>query len=362
MADSGADKTHEATPHRREEARAQGQIPKSQDLSSAVLLVGALLVFYWWGGEIINFAGGLMRKQLGAAPLMQVDSETMVVLWYDTFTGLAKALLPLMLGLFLLAIAVQVGQVGIMFLPEKLQPKFKHINPLEGAKRLFSLSNVVRFGFGLFKLSIIASVAIFSLWSVWPQILALGDTTAGEMSAYLVSLIFWTCVKIAGALFILATAEYAFQRWKFEQDLMMTTQEVRDEMKNLQGDPQVISRRRAAQRQLVMNRVGSAVPDADVIVTNPTELAIAIKYDYNTMPEPVVVAKGAGVIAARIRRLGLENGIPIVERKELARALYKEVEVNQPVPHQRFAAVAEVLRYVYDLKGLPIPGMGDQSR
>jgi flagellar biosynthetic protein FlhB len=135
----------------------------------------------------------------------------------------------------------------------------------------------------------------------------------------------------------------------------MTTQEVREELKNLQGDPQTIARRRAAQRQLVLNRVSKTVPKADVVITNPTELAIAIKYEHEAMAAPVVVAKGAGLLAARIRRLALESGVPIVEKKPLAQLLYREVEINHPIPAQMYAAVAEVLAYVYQLKGKKLP-------
>jgi flagellar biosynthetic protein FlhB len=165
----------------------------------------------------------------------------------------------------------------------------------------------------------------------------------------------WTAIKIAVVLLVLALLDYAFQRWKQEQDLKMTSQEVREEMKNLQGDPQTAARRRSVQRQLVLNRLGAAVPKADVVVTNPTELAIAIQYESETMAAPIVVAKGAGIIAQRIRRLALENGIPIVERKPLAQALYKQVEIGQAVPQDAYTAVAEVLAYVYQLKGKKAP-------
>jgi len=159
------------------------------------------------------------------------------------------------------------------------------------------------------------------------------------------------------ALLILAMLDYAYQRWTYEQDLRMTSHEVREEMKTLQGDPQILARRRAVQRQLALNRLENSMPKADVVVTNPTELAVALQYDPEEMAAPLVVAKGAGVVAQRIRRLALENDIPIVERKELAQFLYKQLDVNQPVPAEQYAAVAEVLRYVYELKGKTLPGM-----
>ncbi len=159
------------------------------------------------------------------------------------------------------------------------------------------------------------------------------------------------------ALLILAILDYAYQRWKHEQDIKMTPQEVREEMKNMQGDPHIIARRRMIQRQMVMNRLEDSVPKADVVVTNPTELAVAIQYEPATMAAPIVVAKGAGVLAARIRRLALEHGIPIVERKPIARLLYRDVDVNHPIPDETYAAVAEILAYVYQLQGKPPPRM-----
>ncbi len=220
---------------------------------------------------------------------------------------------------------------------------------------MFSLANLVRLAFGIFKVGIVAAVAFASLKGHRDAILASTGMPLPEMAAFLVNLLLSTTLKIALALLLLAILDFGFQWWKHEQDLRMTTQEVREEMKNLQGDPQVIARRRAVQRQLVLNRLSSTVPKADVVVTNPTELAVAIQYDPETMAAPVVVAKGAGVMAQRIRKLALEHGIPIVEKKPLAQALFKEVEVNHPIPQQLYAAVAEILAYVYQLKGKTLP-------
>ena len=177
----------------------------------------------------------------------------------------------------------------------------------------------------------------------------------GQLGRFLIELSLSTTLWVGFALVVLALFDFAMHRWKHEQDLRMTHQEIRDEMKNLQGDPQVVARRRAIQRQLALNRIGSSVPKADVVVTNPTELAVAIQYDPLEMAAPIVVAKGAGLLAQRIRRLAMENNIPIVERKPLAQLLYKEVDINHPVPSEAYAAVAEVLAYVYQLKGKKLP-------
>jgi flagellar biosynthetic protein FlhB len=193
------------------------------------------------------------------------------------------------------------------------------------------------------------------LWRRREEILAAAAMDAPQLGKFLIDISLSATLWVGLALVILAILDYAGQRWKHEQDLKMTHQEVREEMRNLQGDPQIVARRRAIHRQMVTNRISSAVPKADVIVTNPTELAIAIQYDPVNMAAPIVVAKGAGVLAARIRKLAIEHNIPIVERKPLARLLYKEVNIGHPVPTDAYAAVAEVLAYVYQLTGKKLP-------
>jgi flagellar biosynthetic protein FlhB len=272
------------------------------------------------------------------------------------FSELAKAVLPILAALLAVGIGSHLVQFGFLFLPTRLAPDFDRINPLKGFSRIFSLSNLVRLGFGIVKILLVAIVAFWSLYNRRAEIMAVGALEAPQIASFLTSIVLSTSLKIAGALFVVALVDYLFQWWKHEQDLKMTPQEVREELRNLQGDPQVVARRRAVQRQLVLNRLAKAVPKADVVVTNPTELAIAIEYDAATMAAPVVVAKGAGLIAQRIRKLALENGVPIVERKPLAQALYKQVDLNRPIPDTMYAAVAEVLAYVYQLKGKPIPG------
>jgi flagellar biosynthetic protein FlhB len=357
MPDQFGDKQHEATEHRRQQAREQGQVAKSQDLASAALLLAAVGILMFWGDNAVKFMAGLMREHLGGDAPLQVDRSSLTNQSYETLMAVGGVMLPILGVLALVSVAVNVCQVGILFLPDKLAADFNRINPLQGLGRIFSLSNAARLGFGIFKLIIVAAIAASAIWGERDHILQLGELEVGPIAAYLVKVSLGTCFKIGVALLLLAIIDYFFQRWKQEQDLRMTTQEVREEMKTLQGDPQVQARRRAVQRQLVLNRIGSSVPKSDVVVTNPTELAIAICYDHETMEAPIVQAKGAGVVAQRIRRLALENNIPVIERKELARALYKQVDVGKAIPSGQYAAMAEVLRYVYQLKGKKLPGM-----
>ena len=354
MPEQHGDKSQEPTPHRRQKARDEGHVAKSQDLVSAVLLLAGMLALVLSGEALIGYLGHYTQRHLGGEAWLSADAHFAAVQWNSTVQGLARYVLPIMGLLVLAAVAVNLAQVGFLLLPSKLNPDITRLDPLKGLHRLFSVTNAARLGFGIFKILVIAVVAFVSLYAERETILSLTALAVPEIALYLVKTLLWTTIKIGVALVVLALMDYAFQRWKHEQDLRMTPQEVREEMKNLEGDPQIRAQRRAVQRQLVMNRLSEAVPKADVVITNPTELAVAVRYEAATMAAPIVVAKGAGLIAQRIRRLALEHGIPIVEKKPLAQALYREVQINQPVPHERYAAVAEVLAYVYQLKGKSI--------
>jgi flagellar biosynthetic protein FlhB len=354
MAEESGDRSQDATPHRRQQAREEGHVAKSQDLGSAVLLLLATVALLVLGGSVTEFIGHYTQQQLGSA-VLSMDVPTFVNQSLGTLWGLAKCMLPILGLLFAGGVAVDLAQVGILFLPEKAMPDLSRLDPLQGFQRLFSVAGTARLGFGIFKILVIGVVATVAIYGQRMTILGLVGLSVPEIAAYLSQTLLWTCLKIAVALVILALLDFAFQRWKYNRDLRMTPQEIREEMKNLEGNPQIAARRRVVARQLALNRLADAVPKADVVVTNPTELAVALQYDPEAMAAPVVVAKGAGLIAARIRHLALENNIPIVERKPLAQALYREVQLNHPIPTDRFAAVAEILAYVYQLKGKKIP-------
>ncbi|MFV1965158.1 MAG: flagellar biosynthesis protein FlhB [Pirellulaceae bacterium] len=355
MPEQFGEKQYEATPYRKQKAREQGQVAKSQDLTSAILLISGVSALLALGDRIVQFIGAYARRQLGQEVWLSVDRDFVVGEWYSVTQQMAAVMLPIFGILLVVSVAANLGQVGFLFLPEKLALDLSRVNPLKGLQRLFSLSNVMRLAFGIFKLVVVGSVAYWCLWSERREILGLSTLEPSQIAPFLIQLALWTTLKIGVALLILAILDYAYQRWKQEQDLRMTTQEMREELKTLQGDPHIAARRRAIQRQLALNRIGTAVPKADVVITNPTELAIAIQYDLETMDAPVVVAKGAGSVAQRIRRIALEHDVPVVERKELARALYKQVEIGRPIPAEQYAAMAEVLRYVYQLEGRTVP-------
>jgi flagellar biosynthetic protein FlhB len=355
MPEHAGDKTFEATPHRRQEAREKGHVAFSQDLGSAATLMLAILLLMLLGGAVVVYCATLMRGQLGDMPELVPNQETLLHEWRGITLGLGAVMLPI-LGLMMLgSILMSILQVGFLWVPERLAPDWSRLNPLAGLRRIFSLTGTMRLGFGLVKVVVVSVVAITVLWQRWEDVLRAGALDIPPLASFLVDISVDTMLWSGIALLILALFDFALHRWKHEQDLRMTHQEVREEMKNLQGDPQIVARRRAIQRQMVLNRIASSVPKAEVVVTNPTELAVAIQYEPEEMAAPIVVAKGAGVLAQRIRRLALEHHIPIVERKPLAQLLYKEVDIGKPIPTQSYAAVAEVLAYVYQLKGKKMP-------
>jgi flagellar biosynthesis protein FlhB len=357
MAEHNGEKSLDPTPHRRQQAREAGQVAHSRDLSSAGMLLGSLLVLMFAGGALLNFLGSMLGDCLSGAPWLAsvrsgtpANADLVVSQWNGLAGDLAKVLLPVLGLILLLAIVVNVLQMGVWFLPRKLLPDFSRVSPLAGLGRLFSTTNAVRLAFGIFKTAIVAGVALVGLYSQRHEIMALGGLDSPHIAAAAWNICLWMCLKIGTALFVLAVVDYGYQRWKHQQDLKMTPQEAREEMRNLQGDPQVIARRRGVQRQQAFNRLSLSLPGADVVITHPTEPAVALRYDAASMAAPVVVAKGAGAIATRIRQLAIEGGIPIIEKGAIAEALFKHVDLNRAVPDKFYGGVAEVLAYVYQLK------------
>ncbi|HBE69471.1 MAG TPA: flagellar biosynthetic protein FlhB [Planctomycetaceae bacterium] len=357
MAETGGDKKHAPTEHRRQKAREQGQVARSQDLGSALVLLISVLLLGWSGPPLVEAISDIMRACFLQDYYWHLNSRSASGLFVGALTTLLYRLLPIMVGVIGIVLANNWFQIGFLFLPDKLNLDFKRINPVSGVKKLFDLPNFARLGFGLLKIALVTTVIIFGLWDRWGMIIGSGGLPAGKIGGVVWDTTLDLCMRAAVVLLLLAILDYGFQWWKTEQDLKMTDEEVREEQKMMNGDPQVAGRRRQMQRELAMGRLGSTVPEADVVVTNPTHLALALKFDPDTMPAPMLLAKGEDHLAARIRKLALENDVPVVERKPLARALYDIVEVGDYIPVDQYAAVAEVLRYVYQLKGKEIPSL-----
>jgi len=357
MADSAGDKKHEATEYRRRKAREEGNVVRSADLGSAALLLVGVILLDVTGPGMMEALGVILRDQLGTQFDWATDSRTWITRFLLVTVRSSLALLPLMAGVFLTSLIIHFVQVGPLWLPDKLAPDPQRINPLSGLQRMFSILNASRLGFGLIKIALVVGLLVFGVWSRWDAILSLGGANLETVASFVWETLIDLCHNVAIGLLLLAIVDYSFQWWKYEQDLMMTDEELREEFKMTQGDPQTKARRRRVQRELAGQRIQTDVPKADVVVTNPTELAVALQYDPLTMRAPIVLAKGADLVAARIRKIALEHGIPIVERKPLAQALFHQVDIGKPIPATEYAAVAEVLKYVYQVQGRKLPDM-----
>lgn len=347
------EKTEEPTEQKRREAREQGQVAKSADVTAAAVL-GAAAALMWVGG--VGLAGdltGLIDQSVRDVRVTFTAADATA-----KAAGLAalltKALLPGLVAMALAAAAGLLGQFGVLISPQALTPKFGRVNPVAGFGRIFSAKAVARLVGGVAKLLVLVGVSglVTSAWM--PDLVGLVAASPGELLGRTHAAIAAMAAWLALALALLALTDYLFQRWQHERDLKMTKQQVRDEMKNQDGDPAVKGRRREAHRKLSEARDLSHVADADVVLTNPTHYSIAVKYD-EKMAAPQVVAKGVDEVAFRIRDLAKQHGVPILERPALARQLWREVKVGRAVPPDLYGALAEVMAFVYRLTGKKAP-------
>jgi flagellar biosynthetic protein FlhB len=345
------ERTEPASPRRREEARERGQVVRSADLSSALVLMAAVLALQFLGRPMIGGIFASAAAVLEGLALVDGDPAGLLTQFGGALTTVLLGFLPF-LGLVLAAaLAANLVQVGFLFTARPLTPDFDRINPVSGLARLFSVRSLMRLVAGLLKLSVVALVVFWTLWAERVRLVELSGRGFEQILGVAVDLMLVLSLRAALALLVLALFEYGFQRWQHERDLRMSKQEVREELKRYEGDPRIRERRRAIQAQLALQRMLLGVPQATVVITNPTHLAVAVRFE-KSMEAPVVVAKGAEQLARRIRETALEHGVPVVERKDLARALYRTVDVGQSIPPGLYQAMAEILAYVYRLKGL----------
>lgn len=349
MAEDLGDKTEDPTPRKLTKAREEGRIAKSTDLSSALLLAAATVILWVAAEPTLERLGTLVafgiEQSSGPA-----TAEVATSLRSASAIGLA-ALAPLVLAGWVAAYLGHLWQVGVVVTPKPLEPKLDKLNPINGIKRLLGVQTLVKGGLDLGKTTVALGVAGVVSWRMHDVLVVLPQGAAVAGFAVVGRLMLELAAIVALALLLLAILDYAFQRWKHVKDHRMTKQEVRDEYKDSDGDPKVKQKRLQMARQMAMQRITKTVPTADVIVTNPEHISVAIRYDEATMHAPVVVAMGVDHMALRIRRIAAQHGIPIVERKPLARLLHGTVEAGQPVPAESYAAVAEVLAFVYRMNG-----------
>lgn len=343
------EKTEPATPRRRHEARQGGQVARSQDIPAAVLLLFGFLALAIFGAPLWHTLVAIIRTAL--TPDAPADLDRAFPFAMAAFVEVLKRLAPILVILFLAILLSMLAQVGLLFTIKPLIPTLSKINPLKGLQRLFSIRSVMVAMINFGKLLVVGLVAYLTLSNSAAAIIYASTFAFRDVFLLGWDLLFTLSMRMAAVLLIMSLFDYAWQRYKHERDMRMTKQEVKDEFRSMDGDPQIKRRRRQVQLQIAMQRLQTDVPKADVVVTNPTHVAVAIAYDNETMMAPKVVAKGADEVALRIRQIAARNSIPIVERKALARGIFEAVEVGEFIPERFYRAIAEILAYVYELTG-----------
>ncbi len=349
------EKTEDPTDQRRREARQKGNVAKSIDLNAAAVMLAATGGLFFLGPGIAHGCALLLRNYLEGPALLQLDRFTVFKEMGTILGELAAYVLPFMGLMFCTALLANLSQIGFLFTTEPLSLKWSRLNPVAGFQRIFSVSAFAKFGTSVGKIIAMGALSIWFLYLKVPALQGLGGAETDIILSTLGTIILELALQLALAMLVIAMLDFSFQRWKHEQDLKMTKQEVRDEMKNMDGDPHIRQRRKEAHRKLAMAREMNAVRDADVVITNPTHISVALKYDPVKHPAPIVVAKGMGEIALRIRELAREHQVPIIERKPLARQLYADVKVGQPIPVELYDVFVEIMAYVYRLSGRQLP-------
>lgn len=355
--DSAQERTEEATPKRLEEARRRGQIPRSRDLSAAAVTLGGGVAVYMMGGSIAAIMQGMMVKGLSLSRDQALDTIHMLPALSAAGIDGLRACAPVLGIVFLAAILAPLVLGGWSFSSEALMPQFSRLNPLEGVQRMFSMRSLVELGKALAKFGVVGVVAVIVLWKDAPALIAIGREPIGVGIAHAFQLAGKGLVSIAAGLLLIAGFDVPYQLWQYAKQMRMSREEIREEMKESEGSPEIKGRIRQMQQEVARRRMMQDVPKADVIVTNPTHFAVALRYDDKRMRAPIVVAKGADLIAARIREVASEHKVPIFEAPPLARVLYRNVDIGGEVPQTLYVAVAQVLSYVFQLKAAVKSGM-----
>ena len=358
--DSG-EKTEAPSPRKKEEAREKGQVARSGDLNSAVLLIGGVLMLYLLGQSMLGSVLALTGETWDGLSTGSMDFDSVAETGAEGAIFILKLLLPILIVLVAIAFLVNVLQVGFRVSTKPLELDITKLDPIKGAKKIVSKRGLMRLLFGLIKLSIVGTLLYQGLHQLLfdhseEHLTTLLHGSVESAWVYSSDELFSLAIRAAIALLILAILDVAFQRWQHEQDLKMTKQEVRDEMKRMEGDPKLKERRRRVQQQLALQRMMHDVPDSDVVITNPTHFACALKYDEGTMTAPKLLAKGQDHVAHRIRERAIEHGVPIVEEPPLARSIFQLAEVGEEIPPELYQPVAEVLSYVYRMDERKVAG------
>jgi flagellar biosynthetic protein FlhB len=344
-------KTEKPTPKKIRDAREEGQVARSMEVSSAVILMSSLLFFYFGGSWFMRTSKLMLQNIFQNYMLIELGKEGFYRIVLFSQQQFLLLLGPLLVSLAVVAVLANVLQVGFLLSAKPLMPKFSKINMIKGFGRIFSLRSLVDLFKSLLKITVLGYASFTVYRTHFPEFFGLLNQPVVDILQFLALVSFQLLWRCGLVLIGLAIFDYLYQRWEWTQDLKMTKDEIKDEFKQMEGDPQLKARIRSLQMAASRQRMMHEVPRADVVITNPIHLAVALLYDKKKSLAPVVVAKGAGVIAENIKKVARQHQVPVVENKPLARLMFKLVKVNEMIPADIYQSVAEVLAYVYRLKG-----------
>jgi len=347
-----SDKTEKATPKKKQDARKKGQVLQSKDANTAFVLLFVFLTVKMIGGFMYSTLDNFWIRLMEEYPKEKDIFSTAVLtkLFYESIICAIKIVGPILAVSLITGLAICYSQVGVLFTTETLKIKLERINPLSGLKRMFSIRSIVEMLKSILKISFIGYVAYSYVKGEIVNVLNLMGMEPLDSAIYIYSVCINIAVRICFALILIALIDYVYQWWEYDKSLKMTKQEIKEEYKQMEGDPEVKGKIKQKQRQMSMRRMMAEVPKADVVITNPTHFAVAIKYDATVGAAPKVLAKGQDYIAQRIKEIARENKVEIVENKPLARQIFATVEIGEAIPQELYQAVAEVLAFVYNLK------------
>jgi flagellar biosynthetic protein FlhB len=349
--DQFQERTEQATPRRREKAREDGKVARSAELNSAVILCLGATALYFMGPMLVTQIKQFMIYIFNEAPKMNADYDTLVSLLSSRILTFFVLMGPILIVLMAVAYGINVVQVGFLFSGKSMEPKLDKLNFVNGIKKIFSVRSLVELIRDTIKLIVIGFVGYKAISAQMDSFFLLSDNSVSVFASAMGLMALKTTLQIGAVMLVLAILDYAYQKYDFEKSIRMSKQEIKDEYKDTEGSPQIKARVRQIQRDMSRRRMMQDVPKADVIITNPTHIAVALKYNPDEMDAPLVLAKGERLIAERIKEIARESGVPVVENRPLARALFSMCEVGSYVPTKLYRAVAEVLAYVYRLKG-----------
>jgi flagellar biosynthetic protein FlhB len=344
------EKTEKATPKKRQDSRKKGQVAKSTDVNTAIILLLVFLFLWLFGGLLGQTLIDLLKHTFQTYLLMEMTEGNIAAIFQELVMEAAMVLLPIMLIALLAGVAASYIQVGVLFAPEAIKMKLSKLDPIKGAKRIFSIRALVELLKSLLKISLAGVVVFIIIWIRLEDVMLLSQKSVADGFYLIAQLTAILGISVAVLLLILSIPDYLYQKYDHEKQMKMSKKDIKDEHKNMEGDPRIKSKRKQKQMEMAMQRMMQEVPNADVVITNPTHFAVALRYDEEKADAPFVVAKGVDFMAQKIKGVAAEHEVVTVENRPLARALYHQTEIGDQVPEELFKAVAEVLAYVYRLK------------